>query len=518
MAESGEWIVVETEYPTECGCYRGRRWTRLDLIQRSDVKTHGPYFTRAEAIDGARELASREYHFEGEDFDDLDDPPWDSANLENYDNDEEVRFEVMTRMEHDASVADDRSYVALEFGKLRYDAKLREKVLVAQVRSAGRVYYGFNGEMDIAAELEVVEKRRDCGVGSCVVLKGGPTEAAIPTVAADNTAPASPAAADTFAPGSYVVVRGLQNATQYNGRVGYVHSDLSSKGRHAVALLPMRDAKAAGIETRPSNLVHATVPVAPPPAAMTAKTLRFDANDEELRCAPTETGTAPPPPPEDALAALCRQMPALTEIHYFGTRFLTEARVLAVLGAAPHLAHTLTHFRCARLDMTPKAVAAMAGFRALERLDMTNCIVCGLPCDNDNGSDSDDPYEEKLAYEEPLAAVLRAMPRLVQLDLGYGDDSLITDFWRWCVSKSFMQRLKSKYRRCTITLSDMRDPLAFPFAGGQVEQEAAIADAILELTKDSDEGVRANAIAALAGSKGAKIQGTPTAQASQGGR
>ena len=507
-AMTDEWLVVETQYPTEYGCYRGRRWSRLDLIQRSDVTVHGPFLTRAEAIDEARERASSECRFEGEDLDALGDPPWDSADLENWDNDEEVRFEVMRRTEHDAHEADDRAHATRECGKLRFEAMVRQQLLTAQVRSAGRVYYGCrpNDEVDIAADLEVVEKRTDGRSGSYVELKGGSTEVGMAVDAGDDE---SPAASEAFAKGSYVVVHGLVSAAKYNGRVGYVRGALSDNGRHAVVLCATKDAKAAGIEARASNLTLASVPAPPPPGVETAKTLRFDASDEELRRAPPRpVGTpAPPepaterPPPEDALAALCRQMPALAEIHYFGDRSLTEARVLAVLGAAPHLARTLKHFRCAKADMSPEAVAAMAGFRALERLDITNCISTGY-CDTGFDYDSDDPYGEKarpLTYDEPLEVVLKATPHLTQLDFGYGDDEMTRYFWDYCLSDAAMQRFQCEYPRITFTMSAERDPLPFPFAGGDAEQERAVEDAILHLAEDSDEGVRANAAAALAG-------------------
>jgi hypothetical protein len=48
--------------------------------------------------------------------------------------------------------------------------------------------------------------------------------------------------------------------------------------------------------------------------------------------------------------------------------------------------------RCTGADLSPEALAALAGFRALERLDITDCVSSGYgDIDFDCGYDSDDP-------------------------------------------------------------------------------------------------------------------------------
>ena len=144
-----EWLVVETQYPTTYGCNRGRRWSRLDLIRQSDVSIHGPFADEAAAADDAKARAASECRFDGHaDFEAVfgSGPDFDSADAENWDNDEEVRFEVMTRARHVARVEDDRKHASLATAKLRFKALLRDKVLSAQVRSAGRVYYCWRRE------------------------------------------------------------------------------------------------------------------------------------------------------------------------------------------------------------------------------------------------------------------------------------------------------------------------------------------------------------------------------------
>ena len=174
-AESAEWLVIETQYPTEYGCYRGRKWTRLDLIRRSDVSVHGPFSSYEDAVADAQERAQSECRFEGHDFEEIwpGEPPYDSADAENWDNDEEIRFEVMTRSEHENAKAADRSYAALACGKLNFKAALKRHVLAAQVRSAKRTYYSWSPdpELDIPAELEVVEKLSGGDAGAFLALK-----------------------------------------------------------------------------------------------------------------------------------------------------------------------------------------------------------------------------------------------------------------------------------------------------------------------------------------------------------
>ena len=59
---------------------------------------------------------------------------------------------------------------------------------------------------------------------------------------------------------------------------------------------------------------------------------------------------------------------------------------------APHLARSLVALRCTGADLSPEALAALAGFRALERLDITDCVSSGYgDIDFDCGYDSDDP-------------------------------------------------------------------------------------------------------------------------------
>ncbi len=137
--------MLETTYPTTYGCYRGRTWSRAELICQSDVSTHGPFADYAAALREAKRVRSYECRFE--DFESIDEdmfdeePPWDSAELGNYDNDEEVLIEIRTRKEHEATCAEEQKLVAKARGKQIYGRRLEEQMLRRQVEAAGRVHY-----------------------------------------------------------------------------------------------------------------------------------------------------------------------------------------------------------------------------------------------------------------------------------------------------------------------------------------------------------------------------------------
>ena len=157
---SGPYVVVETTYPTTYGCYRGRSWSRAEMICRSQVDTHGPFKNQKSAQRKARDVLDSTCHFE--DWESVDEdlfasgPPWDSAEMGNYDNDEEVRIEVKTYAEHEQCVSADEAHIAKARGKAVFEQRLREEMLQRQVTTAGRVHYSRPAQpYDIKADLEV---------------------------------------------------------------------------------------------------------------------------------------------------------------------------------------------------------------------------------------------------------------------------------------------------------------------------------------------------------------------------
>ena len=154
-----EWLVIETTYHSTYGCYRGRRWSRAERICQDMVRKIGPFATREAAIEAA--VGARKYNesfcddesgaFDGE-------PPWNSAALENYDNDDEVLIEVKTVAAQAAKEADDEAYLAHARAEARWEGVFNEAVWAKRVAAAGRVHYSRSPmPYDIKADLEVTE-------------------------------------------------------------------------------------------------------------------------------------------------------------------------------------------------------------------------------------------------------------------------------------------------------------------------------------------------------------------------
>jgi hypothetical protein len=110
----GEYVVVVTTYPTTYGCNSGMNWMEKEFLERSDSRVYGPdgkhsktdsdppCFEDSEAAAAfALERVDRECTFTEHDYTEDDEPPFDSADCQNYDNDEETIIEVMTKSEFD---------------------------------------------------------------------------------------------------------------------------------------------------------------------------------------------------------------------------------------------------------------------------------------------------------------------------------------------------------------------------------------------------------------------------------
>jgi hypothetical protein len=348
-----QWIVRETQYPTEHGCHRGRSWTRADLIQMSDVCRHGPYTTYKAALSNAKRLCEKSCRFDEEvcstsNFD--ANGPWDSAAFENWDNDEEVRFEILTQEACEQEATEDKAHLAMARSEDVFQHRLKETMTQTQVEQLGRVHYSHPSQpWDIRADLEVVveegkvkETWPQSNLGKCV----------------------------NGVPKTMYFKQGRPNCSK-------TQSDVEKKkGQEVVEV--------------------------------------------------------------DALAAVvAKYKHSLQEIH-LDLDSLGEDRVQKLIAAAPQLSTRLKLLRVCHADMAPEAIAALVHFTALERLDISNCVSSGY-FDGCGGYDSngDAPHP----YDGALLAVTAAMPKLQQLDLGYGDDSMTRYFWDYCVSNNAMEQV-----------------------------------------------------------------------------
>jgi Rad3-related DNA helicase len=104
-----EYVVVVTTYPTTYGANEGVERTEKRFLQESNIDVYGPnknvdpsepgagFQEYKAAVAFAREILDNECAFTDHDFTEEDEPPFDSADFENYDNDEEVCIAVMTK-------------------------------------------------------------------------------------------------------------------------------------------------------------------------------------------------------------------------------------------------------------------------------------------------------------------------------------------------------------------------------------------------------------------------------------
>lgn len=119
---SVQWFVEVTTYCSGCGCYAG---APPSLYPDSTTVSHGPYASNAEAEAAARQLRESEPGFE--DWSDEHygsrPPPYDSADGENYDEDEFVRIGLVSSAEREAAAAKVAAAAARELAKAAKSAQ-----------------------------------------------------------------------------------------------------------------------------------------------------------------------------------------------------------------------------------------------------------------------------------------------------------------------------------------------------------------------------------------------------------
>lgn len=104
------------------------------------------------------------FEFEGYEPDDYDDlPPYCSAVMENYDNDEEVLIRVMKESEFHEERAEDQEYLDRANEEAMFKAALKTEMIKLQVEESGeRVFYSHRyRDCQIPAEFEFDESKKD---------------------------------------------------------------------------------------------------------------------------------------------------------------------------------------------------------------------------------------------------------------------------------------------------------------------------------------------------------------------
>jgi hypothetical protein len=126
------YVVVTETYPTTYGANRGTTYDRGRMIARTVVDVTQDFDTYEEALDHGIQLRDDSEWFtdyecrEGIDKD--NNPPWDSAEMKNYDNDEEVRIQIMTTLGYDDWAYDNQLYLEEKQREHKRKQKIQERM------------------------------------------------------------------------------------------------------------------------------------------------------------------------------------------------------------------------------------------------------------------------------------------------------------------------------------------------------------------------------------------------------
>jgi len=103
-----EFVVVKTQYPSTYGANRGRTYTKPEFYRQCDIDVFGPngkdpdpnketFVNYEDALKFAREMRDNNEWFTDHTYTNSDDAPFDSSCMNDYDNDEELLIQVMTK-------------------------------------------------------------------------------------------------------------------------------------------------------------------------------------------------------------------------------------------------------------------------------------------------------------------------------------------------------------------------------------------------------------------------------------
>jgi hypothetical protein len=385
---SDEWMVVEERYPTSYGCNRGRSRDRIQMmLETNRTRVGTAHATKEKAEAAAIKQRSRNEHFDdwAEEFYNDALPPFDSAEGENYDNDEEIRISVVTKVALSKLEASERR----EIEQARSgEMKAHEKAIAKkkkEVKQRGKPHYSWppNPQVDLPAELELVVAE-DGKLRRYDSTKKKPMgTAAGGSSAADSSVPLEP---------------------------------------EEVALSDRELAKVRSLM------------------------VRAEAGGEKFgskySAAPQGEGF------QDALVQLLKKCTSLEELHWHRAMAGEELlkRILSDTSLGETLT-TLALPLAARGGLSPEAVSALAGFRSLVELDLRESLDMeygsAMPAAYRDPWDSD-PGEEELEpmpYTEPLLLATAAMDQLKSLDL---DGILNYNCFKYCLDGHVISEIQAQ--------------------------------------------------------------------------
>ena len=126
------YVVVTETYPTTYGANRGTTYDRGRMIALTKVEVTQDFMTRDEALDHGIQLRDASCWFTDyeyrEGIDNDQNPPWDSAKMKNYDNDEEVRIQIMTTMDYDDWAYENQLYLENKEREQKRKQKIQERM------------------------------------------------------------------------------------------------------------------------------------------------------------------------------------------------------------------------------------------------------------------------------------------------------------------------------------------------------------------------------------------------------
>jgi hypothetical protein len=155
IKEDERWVVASTEYPTTYGCHRGRSYGAEEFWALSKVETFECESEKV-ALAKATELARQSVWFDeggcGEGAFGSE-PPYDSADLQNYDNDTEQLIEVLTLEAHNTRSEQRLQAIEANYKEMNDMAVAAEECARAAIAADGSVHYSWppRPSVDVAA-------------------------------------------------------------------------------------------------------------------------------------------------------------------------------------------------------------------------------------------------------------------------------------------------------------------------------------------------------------------------------
>ena len=406
------YVVVTTSYPSSYGCHRGKQWTQAEALCSGyyHLDASDEYPTKKAAIKAAILELDEHVHFEDHDLPQKV-PPFDSGSLGNWDNDDEVLIQVMTRCEFDEKVQDNQNCLVYARKEADMIEHLRQAHIQNVLSQSGRsfVHYHYpkrTTDVDIPAEMEIIEPK--------------------PVKKTSTNTSTSTSTTTTSTSTSTTTTSTTSSATS-NEQEDSIYSNIPSE-------------KLASVRS-----IHYKMCV---------------------------RNIAVYEPGRDPFLILLSQTLVLEELHIDGwnnhSYDAPGEYVERLLELAPHLSKTLKVLSFQSGVLMPDTIEALGGFTNLQRLDIADRfdMELGLDLDTRGMQSGDSPPPggwPAHPYDVELLNCVQQLPKLQRLDLGWGgqfDYNDINCLFDYCLSS---QRYNEICRimaeqGCIVTVSDQREP------------------------------------------------------------